>query len=118
MVRRPRCSGESRSWSGSGWSFRPSPHWPTACDATACRFRRGFSTWKSWRAPSPAWWRGGGGGGGQAMALIEGRNLTHVYLKGTPPEAVALPDVTLSVEAGEFVGIIGPTGVGEAPAIP
>src|SRR3989442_1356688 len=51
------------------------------------------------------------------MALIECRNLTHVYLKGTPLEAVALQDVTLSVEAGEFVGIIGPTGSGKSTLI-
>jgi len=51
------------------------------------------------------------------MALIECRNLTHVYLKGTPLEAVALQDVTLSVEAGEFVGIIGPAGSGKSTLI-
>ncbi len=51
------------------------------------------------------------------MALIECRNLTHVYLKGTPLETVALQGVTLSVEAGEFVGIIGPTGSGKSTLI-
>ncbi len=51
------------------------------------------------------------------MALIECRNLTHVYLKGTPLEAVALQEVTLSIEAGEFVGIIGPTGSGKSTLI-
>lgn len=51
------------------------------------------------------------------MALIECRHLTHIYLKGTPLEAVALQDVTLSVQAGEFVGIIGPTGSGKSTLI-
>ncbi len=51
------------------------------------------------------------------MALIECRNLTHVYLRGTPLETVALQGVTLSVEAGEFVGIIGPTGSGKSTLI-
>ncbi|OLD34081.1 MAG: energy-coupling factor transporter ATPase [Bacillati bacterium ANGP1] len=51
------------------------------------------------------------------MALIECRHLTHVYLKGTPLEAVALQDVTLSIEAGEFVGLIGPTGSGKSTLI-
>ena len=51
------------------------------------------------------------------MALIECRHLTHVYLKGTPLEAVALQDVTLSIEAGEFVGLIGPTGSGKTTLI-
>ena len=51
------------------------------------------------------------------MALIECRHLTHVYLNGTPLEAVALQDVTLSIEAGEFVGLIGPTGSGKSTLI-
>lgn len=51
------------------------------------------------------------------MPLIECANLTHVYLKGTPLEAVALRGVTLSIEAGEFVGIIGPTGSGKSTLI-
>lgn len=51
------------------------------------------------------------------MALIECRNLTHVYLKGTPLEAVALRGVTLSIAAGEFVGLIGPTGSGKSTLV-
>lgn len=51
------------------------------------------------------------------MALIECIGLTHIYLKDTPMQTVALRDVTLSIEAGEFVGIIGPTGSGKSTLI-
>lgn len=51
------------------------------------------------------------------MALIECESLTHVYLKGTPMETVALRGVTLSIAEGEFVGIIGPTGSGKSTLI-
>jgi energy-coupling factor transport system ATP-binding protein len=51
------------------------------------------------------------------MALIECVDLTHIYLKGTPLEAVALRGVTLSIDAGAFVGIIGPTGSGKSTLI-
>lgn len=51
------------------------------------------------------------------MALIECVELTHVYLKGTPMETEALRGVTLSIDEGEFVGIIGPTGSGKSTLI-
>ncbi len=51
------------------------------------------------------------------MALIECQALTHVYLQGTPMEAVALRGVTLSINEGEFVGIIGPTGSGKSTLV-
>src|SRR5436309_344541 len=117
MLRPRRCSHGLRSWSDFAWFSRPSLRSPTGCGATVCRSRKGFFSWKNWRALSRAWWRRGRGGGGLAMALIECRHLTHVYLKGTPLEAVALQDVTLSIEAGEFVGLIGPTGSGKSTLI-
>ncbi len=51
------------------------------------------------------------------MALIECVGLTHIYLKDTPMQTVALRDVTLSIDTGEFVGIIGPTGSGKSTLI-
>jgi len=51
------------------------------------------------------------------MALIECVDLTHVYLQGTPLEAVALRGVTLSIYAGTFVGLLGPTGSGKSTLI-
>lgn len=51
------------------------------------------------------------------MAFIECDRLTHVYLKGTPMETVALRDVTLAIDEGEFVAIIGPTGSGKSTLV-
>jgi energy-coupling factor transport system ATP-binding protein len=51
------------------------------------------------------------------MALIECVDLTHVYLQGTPLETVALRGVTLSIDAGSFVGLLGPTGSGKSTLI-
>ncbi len=51
------------------------------------------------------------------MALIECVELTHTYLKDTPMETQALRGVTLSIDEGEFVGIIGPTGSGKSTLI-
>ena len=48
---------------------------------------------------------------------IEVKNLTHVYMPGTPFEAKALDDVSLSIENGEFIGIIGHTGSGKSTLI-
>lgn len=51
------------------------------------------------------------------MAFIECDQLTHVYLKGTPMETVALREVTLRIDEGEFVAIIGPTGSGKSTLV-
>ena len=45
------------------------------------------------------------------MALIELNNVSFVY-RGS--KTLALKDVSLSIEPGEFVGIIGPTGAGKS----
>jgi energy-coupling factor transport system ATP-binding protein len=51
------------------------------------------------------------------MALIECERLSHVYMQGTPLEAVAVEDVTLSIDEGEVVGLIGPTGSGKSTLV-
>lgn len=51
------------------------------------------------------------------MAFIESEGLSHVYLKGTPMETVALTDVTLRIDEGEFVAIIGATGSGKSTLV-
>lgn len=48
---------------------------------------------------------------------IEVKRLTHVYMPDTPFEARALKDVSLSIQDGEFVGIIGHTGSGKSTLI-
>ena len=56
--------------------------------------------------------------GCEAMAaIIETRNLTHVYNQGMPDETVALEDVSVSIQPGEFVGVIGATGSGKSTLI-
>jgi len=44
---------------------------------------------------------------------IEVINLSHSYKEGTPFEKQVLFDINLSISAGEFVGIIGPTRSGK-----
>jgi energy-coupling factor transport system ATP-binding protein len=44
-------------------------------------------------------------------------NLTHIYMQGTPFEKKALDDVTISIEDGEFIGLIGHTGSGKSTLI-
>ena len=45
---------------------------------------------------------------------IEVKNLTHTYMQGTPFCHTALDDVSISIDKGEFVGIIGHTGSGKS----
>ena len=49
--------------------------------------------------------------------ILEIRSLSHVYSTGTPFEHEALKDVSFSVERGEFIGMIGPTGSGKSTLI-
>ena len=48
------------------------------------------------------------------MPIIEVKNLSFVYGKGTPLERIALNNINMSVERGEFIGIIGHTGSGKS----
>ena len=50
------------------------------------------------------------------MALTV-QNLYHTYQPGTPNESHALKNISLSIEDGEFVGIIGHTGSGKSTLV-
>ena len=51
------------------------------------------------------------------MAVIECKNLTYVYGEGTPFCRKAVDNVNLSIEKGEFIGVIGHTGSGKSTLI-
>ena len=48
------------------------------------------------------------------MSILSTEHLTHVYSRGTPFEKAAVQDVSVSVERGSLVGIIGHTGSGKS----
>jgi len=48
---------------------------------------------------------------------IVAENLSYTYMPGTPFERVALKNINLKIEDGEFVGIIGHTGSGKSTLI-
>ena len=49
--------------------------------------------------------------------LLETRNLSHIYSAGTPFERTAIENISLCLDRGEFVGIIGHTGSGKSTLI-
>lgn len=48
------------------------------------------------------------------MPLIEIRDLRHVYNAGSPQEVVALDGISLTVERGEFLTVVGGNGSGKS----
>lgn len=51
------------------------------------------------------------------MAIIDIKNLTHIYGKGSVFEKAAIKDINLSIDQGEFVAIIGHTGSGKSTLV-
>ncbi len=51
------------------------------------------------------------------MPVLSLRGVTHLYNKGTPTQSAALKDVSVDIEAGELVGIIGHTGSGKSTLV-
>ncbi len=52
-----------------------------------------------------------------SVSILETKNLTHVYSKGTTSQVDAIRDISLKIEKGELVGIIGHTGSGKSTLI-
>ena len=48
---------------------------------------------------------------------VEIKNLSHTYSAGSPFEFKALKDITITIEDGSFIGIIGHTGSGKSTLI-
>lgn len=51
------------------------------------------------------------------MAILKTEGLSYVYSQGSPFEKIAVDDVNLEIEKGEFVGVIGHTGSGKSTLI-
>lgn len=51
------------------------------------------------------------------MSLLETKNLTFKYSPNTPFEKTALDDVSIKIEKGEFIGVIGHTGSGKSTLV-
>jgi len=51
------------------------------------------------------------------MKIISTEGLTHLYSKGTPFEVAAIRDISIDIEEGALVGIIGATGSGKSTFI-
>ncbi|MDO5040804.1 MAG: energy-coupling factor transporter ATPase [Peptoniphilus sp.] len=51
------------------------------------------------------------------MAVIEIKNLSHIYGEGSSFEKKALDDINLTIEKGEFIGLIGHTGSGKSTLV-
>jgi energy-coupling factor transport system ATP-binding protein len=49
--------------------------------------------------------------------MIRCEHLTYVYGRGTPLEVQALTDVSVTIEAGEIIGVIGATGSGKSTLV-
>ena len=50
-------------------------------------------------------------------AIIRAEHLSHIYGQGMPDASVAIQDINLSIEEGDFIGLIGSTGSGKSTLI-
>ena len=48
---------------------------------------------------------------------IKIEKLTHIYMKDTVFQHIALDDITITIDEGEFIGLIGHTGSGKSTLI-
>jgi NitT/TauT family transport system ATP-binding protein len=46
--------------------------------------------------------------------VIYAENLSKIYNQGTDEQVVALQDVNLQIQQGEFISLIGPSGCGKS----
>ena len=53
----------------------------------------------------------------RALSILRTEGLTYTYSVGTPFEKTAVDHVDLSIEEGEFIGVIGHTGSGKSTLI-
>ncbi len=51
------------------------------------------------------------------MPILETRELSYVYGQGTPFEKTAVDKVSIAIDEGEFVGVIGHTGSGKSTLV-
>ncbi len=51
------------------------------------------------------------------MSILKTEHLTYLYSQGTPFEVAAVKDVSLDIEEGELVAVIGHTGSGKSTLI-
>lgn len=51
------------------------------------------------------------------MSILKTENLTYLYSKGTPFEVAAVKNVSLEIDEGELVAVIGHTGSGKSTLI-
>ena len=53
----------------------------------------------------------------QILAILETQELTYTYSAGTPFEKTAVDHVSLKIEEGQMVGVMGHTGSGKSTLI-
>ena len=51
------------------------------------------------------------------MPILETKELSYVYGQGTPFEKTAVDHVSIAIDEGEFVGVIGHTGSGKSTLV-